>query len=205
MTLYTFTLIGYNRLNYFTKVFAMQHFRLASFTMIAALFFALSSFLTASPAAQKLDKKSDLAVAQFLREVKGGQKFLDEVKGYLIFPEITKAGFMIGGSYGEGALRVNGHTKHYYSVTSASFGFQAGAQQHAMLIAFLSEASLNNFINSNGWEAGVDGSIAIIDNGFSKDISSISYEKPIIAFVYGEKGLMGSLSIKGNKFQKIIP
>ena len=183
----------------------MKQIKLRYLMLVAALFFGLSSFSMASAASQKLDKECNAAVAKFLKEVEGGQSFLNKVKGYLVFPKITKAGFMIGGSYGEGALRVDGQTKHYYSVTSASFGFQAGAQQHSMIIAFLSEASLNNFIKSNGWEAGIDGSIAVIDKGISKDITSISYEKPIVAFIYGEKGLMGSLSIEGNKFQKIVP
>ena len=82
-----------------------------------------------------------------------------------MFPSVIKAGLIVGGKYGRGALRVNGATKYYYSLTSASIGWQAGAQEHAMLIAFLSEASLQSFVNSNGWEAGVDGSITGIRLG----------------------------------------
>ena len=74
-------------------------------------------------------------------------------------------------------------------MTSASIGYQVGVQEHSVLIAFLSEASLNNFIKSNGWEAGVDGSITVADWGKNKDITSISYEKPIVAFIYGAEGL----------------
>jgi lipid-binding SYLF domain-containing protein len=74
-----------------------------------------------------------------------------------------------------------------------------------MLIAFLSDTALDNFIHSNGWEAGVDGTITVSDWGKSKDLTSFSFEKPIIAFIYGEKGYMASISIAGTKFRRIAP
>lgn len=183
----------------------MKQLRLPSGLLAIILVFTFNASLFADTAAQKLEKSSNEAVAKFVKQFKGAEQFINNAQGYLVFPQITKAGFMVGGSYGQGVLRINGHTKHYYSVTSASFGFQAGAQQHAMLIAFLSDASLKNFINSNGWEAGVDGTIAIADWGKSKDLTSLSFEKPIVAFIFGEKGLMGGISLEGNKFQRIIP
>ncbi len=136
---------------------------------------------------------------------KADQNFLSKVKGYLVFPSVIKGGFIFGAEYGEGALRVNGTTKNFYSMTSASIGYQVGVQEHSVLIAFLSDASLNNFIRSNGWEAGVDGSVTIADWGKNKDISSISYEKPIVAFIFGSEGLMVGVSIEGTKFQRILP
>ncbi len=170
--------------------------------VLISLLFTQQTF---AQSASQLDAEVNVAIEKFKKQVEGGADFLPKVKGYLVFPSVIKAGFIIGGKYGKGALRIDGVTKHYYSLTSASVGWQAGAQEHAMLIAFLSEASLQNFINSNGWEAGVDGSIAVSDWGESKDIGSISFEKPIIAFIYDEKGLMASVSVAGTKFQKIIP
>ena len=166
---------------------------------------AFSPLVFAESNAQKLNAEVDLAIKKFKKEVPGGEKFLAKVKGYLVFPSVYKGGFIIGGKYGKGALRVNDVTKHFYSMTSASIGYQAGVQEHAVLIAFVSEASLNNFMNSNGWEAGVDGSVIIADWGKMKDITSISYEKPIIGFIYGEQGLMAGVSIEGTKFKRIIP
>ena len=171
--------------------------------VLFSLLFTQQSLANAS--AVKLDSEVDAAIEKFKSEVEGGAAFLPKVKGYLVFPSVIKAGLIVGGKYGKGALRINGETKNYYSMTSASIGWQAGAQEHTMLIAFLSETALNNFIASNGWEAGVDGSIAVSDWGASKDIGSISFEKPIIAFIYGEKGLMASVSVAGTKFQKIVP
>jgi len=170
--------------------------------VLLSLLFTQYSF---ADAATELDAKVNTAIEKFKKEIDGGAGFLTKVKGYLVFPSVIKVGLIVGGKYGEGALRVNGETKNYYSMTSASIGWQAGAQEHSMVIAFLSDTALNNFVVSNGWEADIDGSIVVSDWGASKDIGSISFEKPIITFIYGEQGLMGSVSVGGTKFQKIIP
>jgi len=181
----------------------MNHLKL-NMIKLGILFLLFFTQFTFAQTAQELDKKVDSAIAKFKQEVPGGANFLPKVKGYLVFPKVIKAGLIVGGKYAEGALRVNGKTQHYYDMTAASIGLQAGVQEYSMLIAFLSDASLNNFIHSNGWEAGVDGSITVSDWGKSKDITSMSFEKPIIAFIYGEKGLMASISIAGTKFRRIV-
>jgi lipid-binding SYLF domain-containing protein len=170
--------------------------------LLISLFFTQ---LTLAQTVQEIDKDVDIAIENFKHNISGGENFLAQAKGYLVLPNVVKAGLIIGGKYGEGALRVNNTTAHYYEMAAASIGLQVGVQKYTMLIAFLSETALNNFIRSDGWEAGVDGSITISDWGASKDISSISFEKPIVAFIYGEKGLMASVSIAGTKFRRIAP
>ena len=173
--------------------------------MLLVLISLLFTQQSLAKSATLINTEVDSAIQKFGKEIVGGEKFLSKVKGYLVFPAVIKGGFIIGAEYGEGALRIDGMTKHFYSMTSASIGYQAGAQVYAVVIAFISEASMNSFIQSNGWEAGVDGSIAVAEWGKGKDISSISYEKPIVAFIFDQKGLMASASIKGTKFQRILP
>lgn len=172
--------------------------------VIASAILLLTPFASAESAAV-IEAKANDAIKKFYKEVKGGQKFLSQVKGYLVFPSVVKGGFVVGAEYGEGVLRVNGQTKHYYSMTSGSLGFQMGLQQTSYIFAFVSEAALKKFIASNGWEAGVDGAITVAKWGAGKDISSISYENPIYAFVFNAKGLMYNLNIKGTKFKRIKP
>jgi len=171
-------------------------------TILLSLLFTQVSL---AKTAKQIDNEVDFAIEKFKKEVNGGENFLPQIKGYLVFPNVVKAGLIVGGKYGEGALRIDGKTKYYYEMAAASIGFQAGAQKYTMLIAFLSDTALNNFVNSNGWEAGVDGTITVSDWGKSKDLTSFSFEKPIIAFIYGEKGLMASISIAGTKFRRIAP
>ena len=174
-----------------------------TFTMFALLSIFFTSFASAE-AAPIIDAKVEVALKKFEKE-KGATDFLSKAYAVLVFPSVVKGGFGIGGEYGEGAMRVDGNTTAYYRVTSGSFGFQLGLQKTSYLFAFGSKEAYDSFTRSNGWEAGGDGSITVAKWGAGKDIGSISFEKPIYAFVFGAKGFMYNLTFKGTKFTKITP
>ena len=174
--------------------------KIVLFTLITVL---LSTFSMAEDP-QVIDAKVNVALKTFEKE-KGATDFLSKAYAVLVFPSVIKGGFGVGGEYGEGAMRVDGKTIAYYNIASASFGFQIGLQKTSYLFAFASKEVLNNFMKSNGWEAGVDGAVTVAKWGAGKDISSISFEKPIYAFVFGAKGFMYNLTFEGTKFTKINP
>jgi len=153
--------------------------------------------------AQKIDAKVDAALARFLKEVKGAREFLQAAKGVLIFSGVIKAGLGIGGEHGEGALRIGGRTVDYYSITSASIGFQIGAQKKDIIIVFMEDQALGKFRESKGWKAGVDGSVALIDIGAGKTIDTDNIKAPIVGFIVGQKGLMVNLTLEGSKITKL--
>ena len=155
-------------------------------------------------AAKEIDTNVDVALEQFKKDIKGGDEFLRSAKGVLIFPNVIKAGFVVGGSYGEGALRIGGKTVDYYSTASASFGFLAGAQSVRVIIVFMQDDALNKFRESKGWEAGVDGSVTLVNIGASGTIDTTTIKDPIVGFVFGNKGLMADLSLAGSKYTKIV-
>jgi len=172
---------------------------------IAILFslLLLSTTLNAKTAVE-IDMQANATIKQFVKTIKGSKSLLDEAKGVLIFPAVIKAGIGIGGEYGEGVLRVNGKSVQYYSTASASIGFQFGAQKKSIVILFLTDKALHDFRNKNGWEVGVDGSIALVKVGINSDISTTTLNKPVIGFVFGAKGLMYNLTLEGSKFTKIV-
>ncbi len=153
--------------------------------------------------AEEIDIAVDGALEEFKKQVPGGEEFLSKATGYLVFPKITKAGLGIGGEYGEGALRAGGKTVDYYNIASASFGLQIGAQQYSIVMVFLEEEAMTKFRESKGWEAGVDGSVAVAKWGAGEDINTKTFKDPIVAFVYGNKGLMAGISIEGSKITKL--
>jgi len=153
--------------------------------------------------ATEIDVAVDGGLEKFKKEVAGGAEFLDKAKGYLIFPKVTKAGLVVGGEYGEGALRIDGKTEDYYNIASASFGLQIGAQQYAIVMVFLQDDAMKRFRESKGWEAGVDGSVAIAKWGAGEDINTQNFKDPIVGFVFGNKGLMAGISIEGSKITKL--
>ena len=68
---------------------------------------------------------------------------------------------------------------------------------------FMTDGALRRFRESDGWEAGIDGSIAVVEFGVGKEIDTNSMRDPIIGFVFSNKGLMYNLSLEGSKFWKI--
>lgn len=95
--------------------------------------------------AEEINIGVDEALQGFKKEVRGGTQFLGRAKGVLVFPSVIKAGFGIGGEYGEGALRVGGATVAYYNTAAASIGFQMGAQSKTVVLVFMTTKALSNF------------------------------------------------------------
>lgn len=145
----------------------------------------------------------DATLKRFRNEITGGNEFLGRAAGVLVFPSVIKAGIGIGGEYGEGALRVGGKTVAYYNTVAASIGFQLGAQSRSVVLVFLNSQVLKDFRNSDGWKAGVDGSVALIEWGVGEDINTTDIKDPIVGFIFGNKGLMYNLTIEGSKFTEI--
>ncbi len=153
--------------------------------------------------AREIDVSVDTALDRFIKEVKGGKEFLEAAKGVLIIPKVMQAGLIVGGEYGEGALRIGGKTVAYYNIVAGSFGYQIGAQQKDILLAFMDEAALKKFRAGENWQAGVDGTVAIGNVGTGGSIDTTKFKQPIIGFVFGQKGLMAGATIEGSKFTRM--
>jgi lipid-binding SYLF domain-containing protein len=153
--------------------------------------------------AKEIDVSVDVALERFNKEIPGATSFIKQAKGILVFPRVIKVGFGIGGEYGEGALRIGGKTADYYSTMAASLGFQLGAQAKSVILVFTKKDALKRFRNSDGWKAGVDGSVALISLGMGDSLDTENVKDPIVAFVFGQKGLMYNLTLEGSKFSKL--
>jgi lipid-binding SYLF domain-containing protein len=154
-------------------------------------------------AAKEIDVGVDEALVLFEKEVKDGKSFLQSSKGVLAFPKVFKGGAGVGGEYGEGALRIGGKTVDYYSTFQGSFGLQLGGEIKTVFVVFLDEGALKRFRDSEGWKAGVDGSVSLVTLGAGGGIDTHNLKDPIVGFVLGQKGLMYNLSFAGTKFTKL--
>jgi len=154
--------------------------------------------------AEEININVDATLKRFKLMVPGGAEFLRKAKGVLVFPSVIKAGFFIGGEYGEGALRVGGKTVGYYSTAAGSIGLQLGAQSKSIVLVFLEDKALADFRQSKGWKVGLDGSVALVKWGTGGDINTIDMKDPIVGFVFSNKGLMFNLTLEGAKFSPIV-
>jgi len=182
------------------RVFTILAFA-ACLTFISMGFLTTTSF---AKTAKEINAEVNTALKLFPQYVKGGKEFLNAAKGVLIIPNIVKAGLGVGGEYGEGAMRIGGKTVEYYSLAAGSVGFQIGAQKTNLILVFMQDEALRNFRKSSGWKAGVDGSVAFIDVGAGKSLDTVNIKDPIVAFMFGQKGLMANATIEGAKFTKLV-
>ena len=118
-------------------------------------------------------------------------------------PDVVKGGLIIGGSYGEGALRIGGATDSYYSVAAASVGYQIGVQTTSHALFFMTEAALSSFQRSSGWELGADAEFTVPGDGISLNLDSTTAKSPVIAVIFAQDGLLAGASLEGAKYTRI--
>jgi len=189
-----------------SRVPAIDRLRLAAISFSVLLVLLLGILLprgTHAATAREIDVSVDVALERFTKEIKGSKELLAIAKGILVFPSVYKAGFVIGGEYGEGALRIGGKTVDYYNTVAGSFGLQIGAQAKTIIIVFIRQDALANFRKSEGWKAGVDGSVALITVGVGGSLDTENIKDPIVGFVFGQKGLMANLTLEGAKITRM--
>ncbi|MEM9431193.1 MAG: YSC84-related protein [Pseudomonadota bacterium] len=124
--------------------------------------------------------------------------------GILIIPEIVEGGFVISAAYGEGALLIGDAPVDYISMTSAAFGFQIGAQAFSHALFFMTPDVLREFRVTDGWELGADAEFAVPDQGIGAGISSNTVGRPVVALIYGQRGLIAGASLEGTKYSRLI-
>lgn len=168
------------------------------------LMLALPQISLAATAAE-INRDVDIALKTLYQTTPAAKKMAGIAKGILVFPDIIKGGFIIGGQYGEGALRVGGKTTGFYRTIAASYGLQAGAQSFGYALFFLSDADLKYLKSSKGWEIGIGPTVVVMDDGMARTFSTTTAKSGIYAFFFDQRGLMAGLGIQGSKITQIQP
>lgn len=152
---------------------------------------------------EDINSRADAALQRLYQNAPESRSLVRSAKGVLIFPKVLSASFIVGGEHGDGVLRVNGKNTGYYSTSSGSVGFQAGAQSKSIVMLFMTQAALDNFQKSNGWTVGADATVAVANIGANGQIDSNTVNKPIIAFAMTNAGLAAGVSLNGSKIERI--
>ena len=170
-----------------------------------SLVIAVGSDPVSAKSAAELDAETNQALETLYGQSSAAKELGTKAQGILVFPSITKGGLIVGGEYGEGALRVDGKTQGYYSSASGSVGLQIGISTRSLVIMFMTDEALKKFTSSDGWEAGVDADVTLIDIGATGSLDTTTAQSPVIGFNFGEEGLMAGVSVEGTKVTKIDP
>ena len=151
----------------------------------------------------ELDKKVDAAIQQLYAAEPQAKELAKKSVAMLIFPEIVKGGLIVGGQYGEGALRVGGETKGYFSIAAASFGLQFGGQTFGYAMFFLNQDAVNHVRDTKGFEVGTGPTLVGGDKGWSGSLGTNDLQGDIATVFFGQEGLMAGGGIQGSKITRI--
>ena len=186
-----------NKIMKIIRAFGLMSMSLMLFGLFATGSYAMSK--------EEINVGVKASMERFDKQVKGAMEYRKIAKGMLVIPNVTKAAFIVGGQYGQGALVVGGKTESYYSLAAGSLGYQIGAEKYDLVILFTTEEALRKFTASEGWEASVDGEVTLVDSGVDVPAGTLVSQHPVLGFVFDQKGLMAGLSVKGAKFTRINP
>lgn len=153
----------------------------------------------------QIERDAKAALTELYKTTPAAKALGAKAKAVLVFPSILKAGLIIGGQGGNGALFVDGKVVGYYNIAAASYGLQAGAQEFAYAMFLMTEAAGESLKGRDGWEVGVGPSIVVVDEGVAKSLTTTTATDDVYSFVFGQKGLMAGIGVQGSKITKINP
>ncbi|MEM7682631.1 MAG: lipid-binding SYLF domain-containing protein [Planctomycetota bacterium] len=125
--------------------------------------------------------------------------YRDTSAGVAVFPQIGKAGFWVGGAYGQGVLLVDDQVAGYCEVTQGSIGLQLGAQSFTEVIFFETDSAVERFKSSQLEFSANASAVALnADVGAAAD-----FDNGVAVFILDAAGLMYEASIGGQAFDYI--
>jgi lipid-binding SYLF domain-containing protein len=163
-----------------------------------------SSSMAPPVAEDAILKRDSLAALQTLYAKEPKAKEIGErSKAILVFPNLVKAGFIVGVQGGDGVLIENGQVTGIYNNTAVSYGLQAGAQSFAEAMFLTTDAAVKYLRSSNGWSIGVGPSVVVVDAGTAKSLTTTTLQSDVYAFIFGQQGLMAGLGMQGQKITRL--
>jgi lipid-binding SYLF domain-containing protein len=151
----------------------------------------------------KLTREGMRALNQLESEDDRARALAPRARGILVFPSIIKAGFIFGGQAGDGVLFEHGRAVGFFNLAGGSWGLQAGGQDFAYALFFMTRGALQYLHNTHGWSLGTGPGITVINKGVGATADIRSLTQDVYAFPFNQKGLMADLTLQGTKISRI--
>ncbi|MFT6557900.1 lipid-binding SYLF domain-containing protein [Sneathiella sp.] len=169
-----------------------------------ALFSGTFQMAQAANEQEQLVEKAKLTVETLAAQTDMAQfrKLLAVSKGIVVFPQVLKAGFIVGGAGGSGVLlsrkeNSDWSSPAFYTMGQASFGLQIGAEAKELVLVIMTDKGLKAIIN-NQVKLGADVSAAVGPVGKDLGASSTTNMKADIFSFAKNAGLFIGASVEGS-------
>ena len=171
---------------------------------IAALAILAAPMAKAASDEQNLVDKARITLDDVKRDKEFGntQQLLHRAKAVMIVPSLFKGGFFVGGEGGTGVLlsREPGGNWSYpafYTLASASFGLQIGAQESELVLIALSEKAKEAFMRDE-FKIGAEAGLAVVTLGASAEADTTANLNADIVVWASSSGAYGGLTLNGS-------
>lgn len=171
--------------------------------ILASSMLAALTLITAGTASANLVGDSRRALQQLVAQNPAAAKAKAKAVAILVFPEVVKAGFILGAQEGQGILFMHGQPSGRYRTVAASYGLQAGVQKYGYALFLMNQKAVDWVNNTRGWEIGTGPSVVIVDKGMARSFSTDTLHSGIYAFIFDQQGLMAGLGLQGSKIMRI--
>ena len=153
--------------------------------------------------AQQSDRDARATLNVLYRASPGTRALGAKAKGVLVFPEIRKAAFVVGGQGGRGVMFSGRKIVGRYRADGALIGFEAGVQSFRYVLFFMTDEALQKLRESNGFELSADPNIVVTNVGAGAHITTTTAQPDVYGYVFGQKGLMGGIAVQGLKITRV--
>ena len=181
----------------------LRTINLKAILLAAAAVFALAGLRPALAQGHALDADAQAALKSLYASSPSAQALGEKAIGVLVFPSVTRLGFIVGAQGGDGVLFEGGKISGYYNTGAMSVGLQAGIQNYGYALFFMTKEDLRYLKNTKGWSIGAGPTVVIADAGAAKDVSTLTGQKGVYGFIFDQKGLMAGMGLTGQKITKI--
>ena len=171
--------------------------------ILPGLVLAGITLLTTSTASANLVSDSRRALQQLVAQNPAAARAKSKAIAVLVFPDVVKAGFILGAQEGQGILFLHGRPSGRYRTVAGSYGLQAGVQRYGYALFLMNQKAVDWVNNTRGWEIGTGPSVVIVDKGMARSFTTDTLHSGIYAFTFDQQGLMAGLGLQGSKIMRI--
>ena len=179
--------------------------------ILVSMLVATSSVALAQTEQQNLVNAANKSLSNFMRDpdMTWLQQNMNRAKAVMIAPELVKAGFIFGGSGGRAVVLARDPKSGkwvgpaFYTMATASVGFQAGVSVSENVTLVMTEKALNSLL-ANSVKAGADASVAAgpVGAGAKSDVVADLVTFSRAKGVYGGLNLDGTVIAVSNDWNK---
>jgi lipid-binding SYLF domain-containing protein len=151
----------------------------------------------------ELVAKAQTALRQLYATTPEALQIQSRAKAVVVFPELTKAGLIVGAEGGKGVMFApDGKVIGYYRARALSYGLQAGAQTFSEAMFLMTDPAITALTSGAGLSVGTGPSVVLVDSGMAKSLTTTTLKSDVYAFLYGQQGLMAGFGIQGQRIVK---